>query len=106
MAQISPIRARPPIASASPGQSVVNVTSSGGGIGPIVYINTSGGPASHSLPTDHSDITLCEDSGTYNIITVTDPGGALINGQSSFAGFNQPYANYTFRWNGSQWRVF
>jgi hypothetical protein len=58
------------------------------------------------LPSDRSAITVCENSGTFNVITVTDPLGALINGRSSFAEFRQPYANYTFRWNGSQWRVF
>jgi hypothetical protein len=73
---------------------------------PIEYVSTAGGPVSFALPADHSAITVCEDSGTYNVITVTDPGGALINGHASFTQLNQPYANYTFRWRGTQWRVF
>jgi hypothetical protein len=72
---------------------------------PIHYVDTSGGPASFSLPADHSAITVCEDSGTFNGITVSDPASALINDLPSFT-INQRFANYTFRWNGTQWRVF
>lgn len=72
---------------------------------PIEYVSTAGGPVSFVLPSDRSPIAVCEDSGTFNGITAIDPFGAMINGRSSFV-LNQPYASYTFRWNGTQWRVF
>ena len=75
--------------------------------GAVAYINTSSGPVAYSLPLDHSEITVKDNSGLAEqaIITITDPGGALIDGLSSFV-IRQNYGAYTFRWNGTAWRIF
>lgn len=73
----------------------------------IEYISTLAGPVTFVLPTDHSAVTVKDDTGSAqaNPITITAPDASLIDGAMS-ARINQNYGALTFRWNGSAWRIF
>jgi hypothetical protein len=75
----------------------------------VAYVDTSSGPVNYSLPVDHSEITVKDDSGTATAhpITVSDPGGAPIDGQPAIL-INQNYMALTFRWRegAMAWRIF
>lgn len=75
----------------------------------VAYVDTSSGPVNYSLPADHSEITIKDDSGhaTTSPISISDPGGATIDGQSIVM-INQDYMALTFRWRAeaSAWRIF
>lgn len=75
----------------------------------VAYVDTSSGPVNYSLPANHSEITVKDDTGnaTAHPIAISDPGGASIDGQPVIM-INQNYMALTFRWRSeaSAWRIF